>query len=108
LRFYRAASLEDLWSGEMRGVCVAGKPVLLVNIGGEVRAYEDRCRHLGLPLSDGKLTGCVLTCPAHGWQYDLTTGQGVNPESVKLPPYVVKIEGDDILVSVDRGANGAQ
>jgi toluene monooxygenase system ferredoxin subunit len=108
MRFHRAASLDDLWSGEVRGVCIAGRPVLLVNIGGEVRAYEDRCRHQGLPLRDGRLTGCVLTCPAHGWQYDLTSGQGVNPESVKLVGYVVKIEGNDILVSVDRGGNGAQ
>jgi toluene monooxygenase system ferredoxin subunit len=108
VKFYRAASLDDLWSGEMRAVCVAGRRVLLVNLGGEVRAYEDRCRHRGFPLSDGRLTGCIVTCPVHGWQYDLTSGQGVNPESVKLLGYVVKIEGDDILVSVDRRGDGAQ
>jgi toluene monooxygenase system ferredoxin subunit len=107
LSFCRAASLDDLWVGEVRGICVRGKDVLLANIEGEVRAYENRCGHKGLPLGDGAIAGCVVTCPAHGWQYDLTTGHGVNPESVRLARYAVRIVGDDILVGFEGEANDA-
>jgi nitrite reductase/ring-hydroxylating ferredoxin subunit len=53
----------------------------------------------GGPLAEGELSGEVLTCPWHGGQFNVTTG-----EVARLPPpqnvrtYAVKIERDDILV----------
>ena len=87
----RALPLDELWSGEMRQVIVRGVRVLLVNVDGSVRAYEDRCRHQGVALSLGKLEGDVLTCSAHAWQYDVRTGCGVNPESVRLRAFAVAV-----------------
>jgi hypothetical protein len=49
----RVTALDDLWSGEMRATRIGGRPVLLVNVGGRVRAFEDRCAHQGVPLSQG-------------------------------------------------------
>src|SRR5262249_8205000 len=94
----------DLWSGEMRGVVIDGVRVLLVNVDGDVRAYEDRCLHKGLPLSQGRLEGHLLTCFAHGWQYDACTGEGINPERISLRELAVSVAGDDVLVDVDQGA----
>jgi toluene monooxygenase system ferredoxin subunit len=107
MTFCRAASLDDLWIGEIMGIKIRGRDVLLVNLDGEVRAYEDRCAHKGLPLHHGRLSDGVITCPAHGWQYDLTTGRGVNPERVLLCSFVVKIEGNDVLVNVDESGTNA-
>jgi toluene monooxygenase system ferredoxin subunit len=92
---------DDLWIGEMVGLDVGGRPVLLVNVDGVVCAYEDRCRHRSLPLSLGKLAGGRLVCAAHGWEYDACTGDGLNPAGVTLRRYPVRLEGDDILVDVD-------
>src|SRR5690606_29102506 len=51
----RVMPLTDLWLGELRGCRVAGHRVLLLRVESGVYAYEDRCAHLGLPLSDGTL-----------------------------------------------------
>jgi len=99
--FARVLRRDELWDGEKRGVCVRGCPVLLVCIAGEVLAYEDRCAHLGLRVSEGCLEGATLTCAAHAWQYDLRTGRGTNPASVALRPVPVRIEDGDVLVDVD-------
>jgi toluene monooxygenase system ferredoxin subunit len=93
-----AADLETFWPGEMRRVVIDDVGVLLINIEGEVFAYEDRCAHERVPLSKGRLDGNVLTCWAHGWQYDARTGQGVNPSSARLRRFHVKIEQNKILV----------
>jgi len=100
MSYCRVATLDELWSGEKLCRMVDNRRVLLVNVDGEVCAYEDRCRHKGVPLSEGHLHGRVLTCAAHGWEYDARTGRGINPENVELPKYAVKIEGNDILVEV--------
>jgi toluene monooxygenase system ferredoxin subunit len=100
MSFAKVCTLDDLWIGEKAGVMVAGKPVLLVNVEGTVCAYENRCRHKGLPLSAGKLEGHVLTCAVHGWCYDARTGVGINPESALLVRFPVRIEGNDIFVDV--------
>ena len=107
MTFCKVATLDDLWSGEKLGVIVQGRPVLLVNVEGKFCAYEDRCRHKGVPLSTGRLEDGVLTCSVHGWVYDVRTGRGINPESTILPSYPIKVENSDILVDVDGEASDA-
>jgi toluene monooxygenase system ferredoxin subunit len=92
--------LDDLWSGEMRAVSLAGQQVLLVHVDGAVRAFVDRCVHQRMPLSRGRLSGRVLTCAAHEWQYDVVTGRGVNPGGVALTPFPVEIRDGGIWVDV--------
>lgn len=100
MAFVRVAAVDDLWSGEMRGYVVRGQKVLLVRIDESIYAYEDRCAHLGVPLSKGKLEGCLLTCSAHQWQYDVRTGAGVNPASVRLRAVPVEVSGQHIAVDI--------
>lgn len=100
--FERVASLENFWDGEKMGVRVrSGKRVLLVKVEGHVRAYEDRCPHLGVALSEGRLDGCELTCRAHEWKFNVLTGQAVNPAGATLRELAIKIENGEIFVSVD-------
>jgi len=99
----RVGTLDLVWQGEKVGVVVDGRPVLLVNVDGAVCAYEDRCRHKGVKLSEGRLEGTVLTCAAHGWQYDARTGQGINPANVALVRYPVKVEGPYVFVDLPEG-----
>jgi toluene monooxygenase system ferredoxin subunit len=74
----------ELWIGEMKAVSADGRRVLLLRLEEGVFAYEDRCAHLGVPLSEGKLEGAVLTCRAHHYCYDARTGAGINPKNVHL------------------------
>ena len=93
--------VDDLWPGEMKGVIVGGTKVLIVNVDGRLFAYEDRCAHQGVELSRGRLDGATLTCSAHQWQYDVTSGQGVNPGCEALRALPLKVEEGRILVDVD-------
>jgi toluene monooxygenase system ferredoxin subunit len=101
MSFVRVAAASELWTGELLRVCVAQTPVLLVRTGSVVRAYADRCVHQRVPLSRGKLCGNVLTCSAHGWEYDLQSGRGINPCGVALRSFPVKVEAGTIWVDVD-------
>jgi toluene monooxygenase system ferredoxin subunit len=95
-------ALAELWDGEMRGHVVDGHKVLLVKVDGRVCAYEDRCAHLGVALSEGELTGGVIVCRAHHYRYDARTGAGVNPKSVQLQALPVAIEDGMIAVDLER------
>jgi toluene monooxygenase system ferredoxin subunit len=101
---HRVARLHELWDGEMEARAVAGHRLLLVPLDGRVHAYEDRCAHLGLPLSEGELACGVITCSAHHYRYDARTGRGIEPASTCLRRYAVTVEGDEVYVDTDDGA----
>lgn len=106
--FQKACDLDDVWEGEMDVFEINGQEVLVVHApGGEVRAYDPICPHQNFPLIDGELDDCVLTCSAHLWQFDVVSGDGVNPEGVSLTAYPVKVEDNAVMValpSVDQTA----
>ena len=102
MRFQKAASLDDLWEGEMTEVEIGDHVVVLVwPEGGEVRAFQGMCPHQDIPLVEGKFDGKVLMCRAHQWTFDARTGVGINPGNCRLAEYPVKVDGDDIFVAVD-------
>ena len=82
---------EDLWEGELTGVQLGDKKIVLLNVAGEIRAFEDRCPHLGFQLSEGILDGCTLTCVNHLWEFDALTGQGTNPGHCQLTVFGARV-----------------
>ena len=90
----------ELWDGDMTARRVDGHDLLLVRHNGVVYAYENRCAHQGVALSEGRLDGYVLTCRAHHWQYDVRSGSGVNPATAYLRRFAVKIEDGKVFVDV--------
>jgi toluene monooxygenase system ferredoxin subunit len=92
---------DELWDGEMRGLVVAGRKVLLLRVRGKVHAYEDRCAHLGVALSEGVLADCVLTCRAHHYTYDASTGAGINPKTAQLRAFPVEARDGAIYIDVE-------
>ena len=99
--FRKVSTIDDIWDGEMRGLIVAGKPILLVHVAGSIHAYADVCPHQRSRLSQGCLQGRVLTCATHHWQFDIASGKGTNPDNVSLQEVPVKVENDDILLDID-------
>lgn len=90
----------DLWAGEMAAVRVGDVKLLLLRDQDSVRAFENRCPHQAVELSDGACTGDKLVCPAHGWVFSATTGCGLNPKGVALRSFPVRIEQGAIMVDV--------
>jgi len=101
--FEPAGAVDELWDGEMASCTVGGRKVLLVRIGEAICAYEDRCAHLGVALSEGQLDDRVITCAAHQYQYDALTGRGINPRAVCLVRFPVRIDAGTISVDVAAG-----
>ena len=105
LAWIAVATLDELWEGEVTDVQVGDTTILLVHLaGGDIRAYQGYCPHQRTALANGHLDGPILTCAAHLWQFNLATGQGVNPQGCQLSRYRVKVEDATISVGIPRDA----
>jgi len=103
LQWIPVATLGDLWEGDITDVRLGDELILLVHLaGGNIRAYQGYCPHQKTILADGKLDGNILTCAAHFWQFDLSTGEGVNPKRCQLHRYPVKVEDSTICVGIPQ------
>lgn len=91
---------EALRAGEITEVILGGTAVAICNVDGTFFAVSNTCPHAGGPIGDGKLVGHTVTCPYHGWSYDVRDGKCfVNPD-VKLPTFPIRVVGDAVCVQV--------
>jgi len=97
---HRVGSLSELRGGKRIGADINGTRVVVFLVDGRVIATTGRCPHAGGPLEEGDLSGAVLTCPWHGWTYNLCTGSCEEDPDISLPFYKVRIEGDDVFVTL--------
>jgi nitrite reductase/ring-hydroxylating ferredoxin subunit len=98
--FVKVASLSELAPGSAKAVEVKGKAIALFNVEGTIYATDNTCLHQGGPLGEGELTGEVIMCPWHQWEYNVRTGENVEDSSLKVATYPVQVEGSDIKVAV--------
>ncbi len=96
--FVKVCKTRDVPAGSAKTVEVNGRPVAVFNVSGSFYAISDTCAHRGGPLGEGELDGKIVTCPWHGWKYDVTTGANEMNPSITVEKYQVKVEGDDLLV----------
>jgi len=75
----RAAALADVTPGAPHLVVADDMRLVLVRVGDRIHALAGTCTHRGGPLADGRLSGARLTCPWHGWMFDVRTGQCLFP-----------------------------
>src|SRR4051794_8802145 len=100
LDFNKVLKIDDLVEGELTGITVAGTKVLLIKYQGQFVAYEDKCLHLGVPLSEGVFKKGTLTCKAHHWEYEIPSGLGLNPEGICLQKFDTKVQDGFIWVKI--------
>ena len=98
--FTKVAKVSELTKGTGKAVEVDGKTVALFNCDGKFYAMDNACQHHGGPLAEGMIAGTSVTCPWHGWEYDIPSGQCAMDPSVKNQKFEIKVEGDDILIAV--------
>lgn len=96
----KVAAAVDVAVGEARVVEASGKPIALVNADGTFYAVDNTCLHRGGPLGDGELDGLILTCPWHGWRWDVKTGANTNSPAVTLTCYPVSVEDGAVYVEL--------
>ena len=100
MAFARTAKTNEVTPGTIREFQVEGKAIALANVGGKYYAISNTCLHRGGPLGQGVMDGNLVTCPWHGWQYKVTTGENCTNSAVKVASYQVQVEGNDIKVAV--------
>ena len=98
MAFLRAARKDEVPPGTIREFQVEGKTLAISNVDGKFYAINNTCLHRGGPLGQGVLEDNVVTCPWHGWEYDVSTGKvTMNPE-VGVQSYPVEVRGEDIFI----------
>jgi nitrite reductase/ring-hydroxylating ferredoxin subunit len=95
-----------LWDGEMEAFDIGDAEVLVLKVGGQIRAYNGICPHQSASLVEGELEDGVLTCRVHEWQFDALTGVGVNPKDTCLARHDVRVN-DDGMICVRLAAQAA-
>jgi len=102
VEFVPVARVEDFPPGTVRSVRVGEEEVALAHCDGGFYAVQQACVHLQGPLGEGHLEGCLITCPWHGWQYDVRTGQNDFDLAIQLQTYDVQVDDGEIRVRVPR------
>ena len=104
LVWYRVLDHAELQEGRVKPVTCARQTVCMTHYKGQYAALDNRCPHQGGPLGMGELDetadACYVTCPWHGWQFDIRTGaHRTSPlQHVTLP---VKIEDGAVFVDLE-------
>ena len=101
MNFLKLGPAADFDSPEMRVVTLVGKQVgVWRSEDGEWRAMEMVCRHQNGDLSGGRRDGDIITCPRHGWRYDLSTGECLTESWAGLRRHAIREEDGNLLVSM--------
>jgi nitrite reductase (NADH) small subunit/3-phenylpropionate/trans-cinnamate dioxygenase ferredoxin subunit len=79
-------------------ISLHGKSIVLFRYDGKVYALRDSCPHQGAPLSDGYVQNGVLTCPHHGWNFNISNGAFVQNQAIRVPSYEVKEAAGTVYV----------
>lgn len=98
--FIKLAPLAEITRLRPKRVSVGQAEVVLFNVEGRIHAVENNCPHQHFSrLHEGTLEGCTLTCPMHGWSFDLRTGKPVNGGGA-LKIYEVQVRDGNVWVEL--------
>ena len=98
----KIAKTSDLAPGSGKVVEAEGETLALFNVEGTLYAIGNTCPHRGGPLGEGSLQGNTVTCPWHGAQFDVKTGEVLGPPAATgVKSYPVRVEGEDVWIEFD-------
>ena len=93
-----ALALAELPEGATRTLELDGHSVLLSRFGDKVTCFENACAHMGMALDGGEIEAGLITCPYHGFQYSLESGECLTAPEVQLQPHAVRVLGERVEV----------
>ena len=89
---------ESVPPGESAEVVAEGRIFAVFNVDGTFHVLDGICPHAGGPLGKGILDGSIVTCPWHGWQFDVRDGQSLLSPAVKHPTIEVQLSDDQAVL----------
>ncbi len=99
-KWVKAARASELAPGQGKTVRVGDIEIALFNAGATFFAVANACCHRGGPLGEGELDGTIVTCPWHGWQFDMTTGESIDHPGASVPTYQTEVRDGDVYVEL--------
>jgi NAD(P)H-dependent nitrite reductase small subunit len=99
--FQFVAKVGEIPEGQGRVFEVGDRIIAVYLDGGQYFATDDACPHAGAPLSDGIVFDRTVTCTWHGWRFSLEDGRHLEGSRCRVTTYPVRVEGDEIQVSVE-------
>lgn len=105
VRWHDVPEAADLWEGDLVDVEIDGEPILIVHhLDGSYAAFQGLCPHQEVLLADGKWDeeSCVLACSGHLWEFDMTTGNGINPAGSTLYRYQTVADDQGVRVAIPQ------
>lgn len=100
MAYQLACKLDQLDEGSGRELLVDGRIVALFVVDRAVFAVDGICAHQGGPISQGAVDRHCVTCPWHGWQYDVRSGTNLLTGRQMLDCFPVEVRGDEVWVDV--------
>jgi glycine betaine catabolism B len=99
--FVPVATTDELDDSEGTIVEANDHTIALFRVDGDFYAIGNECTHQGGPLGEGDLNGTTVTCPWHGAQFDITSGEVLGPPADKPEPeYEVRVDGNEVQIGV--------
>jgi nitrite reductase/ring-hydroxylating ferredoxin subunit len=102
------ARIEECPPGTSIERVVGDRMVALANVEGGFHALDGLCPHQGGPLGTGRLCGTILTCPWHGWQFDVTTGRHRLSATVRQSVHEIREEAGRLYVRLAGDGSTAE
>ena len=103
----RVCSQADIAPETVKAFEVGDLRLAVYNIDGKFYVTDDECTHAAASLAEGMLDGDVIECCLHFGAFHVPTGKVMQPPcSIALRTYQVLLQGDDILVDLNRDAAG--
>lgn len=86
--------------GRIIEIIIGGTAIAVANVDGTYHAISNACAHADGPLGEGTMDGPIVTCPYHGWQFDVRDGACKTNPYAKVATYPVRIVGDAVCVKL--------
>lgn len=98
--FVTVGRVAEFVPGRGRMVVVNGRHIALFRLDDGFFAIDNLCLHQAGPLCDGDIEDGVVTCPWHGWSYEIRSGTLVQDPRVGVSKHNTRIVGDDVQVQL--------
>lgn len=103
-KLIKLAHKNEIPEGGALTVCAPdGREIALFKLEGCVYALDNRCPHMGGPLADGEIQDCFITCPWHGWQFDIKTGACENMPGEDAAVLPITVEDEIVYLQEKKG-----
>ena len=101
MSWQKVAKVTDIADGAGQVLDISGESIALFHVKGKFYAMANHCPHRGGPLADGHVEDGQVTCPWHGWQFDVKSGECQTMPGSKQKCYTTKIENGEVFIEID-------